>query len=225
MSVGDDPRTAAEYSAARELVESDDDGDRLVDRLRDDINADAILRELAGSSSVDDRMWVVWVAPRAINERSVPILRDLVRDRDPDVRTEALSGLAELDPSAARDLWPQLRRGLRSKDPFEPIRAMWTIARLDVREAAPEIRDVSQQWPERDWRRKISFIVLDHLEGRDASILQRIRDHDHEAMGWLTYAASLMHGPEAAATLAWAAATFEDDPECLAAVRKASRQR
>jgi hypothetical protein len=225
VSVGDDPRTATEYSAARELVESEDDGDRLVDRLRDDANAEAILRELAGSSSVDDRMWVVWVAPRALNHRAVPILRELVNDRDPDVRTEAMSGLAEVEPSLGQELWPQLRRGLRSKDPFEPISAMWTIARLDLHTAAPEIRDVSQQWPERDWRRKISFIVLDHLEGRDASILQRIRDHDHEAMGWLTNAASMMHSREAAATLAWAAAAFENDPECLAAVRKASRQR
>ena len=57
---------------------------------------------------------------------------------------DALFTLLEFDPSAAMELLPRIRQKLRSQDIYEPVAAMWMLARLDP-DASQEILHAAQE--------------------------------------------------------------------------------
>lgn len=174
----------------------------------------AVLDELAQSKEVDARMWVVFTLDDGVVAGGEDILGRLARDRDPDVRTEAISALVKVNPERARRLVPDLVKRLASTDYYEPISAMWALAELRATEAAPDVRAAADRWAPSDWHNKEATVILAYLEGRTEQILERIRSHDHVAMPWLTRAAALASTPGATDTLRWAERNEELDEEC-----------
>jgi hypothetical protein len=169
------------------------------------------LTELA-RSTLDDRMWAVWAAPRILGAGSAAILSELARDRDADVRTEAISELARVDLEAARRLAPRIRQSLQSPDLWEPVSAMWTLLSLGDPDAIRAIAAASSTWRE-PFRRRIAEIVVQGLSGNSEAIYAAMDAHDHIAMPWLAHAIRLMHTPQARQALERCAAGGLD-PEC-----------
>lgn len=174
----------------------------IIARLRTDLEEAAILLEdLSRHQDADVRFWVAWAARNVLGTSGVPIILRLAQDRDPDVRDGAVQELVELDPEAARSLFPALRRQLASTDIYEPVFAMWTLAELNDRESLPLIRAVADA-PEGEYpfHQKTARVICMLMEN-PREIVERIRSHDHELMQWLTMAARKLRTDEAHAAL------------------------
>jgi len=181
----------------------------------------AVLGDLASSNDANVRMWVVFALRDGAATGGAEILERLGRDRDPDVRTEAITALVKLNPERARRQVPSLIKKLASTDYYEPISAMWALAELGATQAAPAIRTAGDRWDANDWHHKVAAIILALLEGRTDEILERIRAHDHVAMKWLARAAALAATSDAVDALRSAGQNPNLDEECLNYVRRA----
>jgi hypothetical protein len=194
----------AEASAAIARAVADRDADAGdVQTMVEDLRADRgravrILDELTRHRSPDVRGWVAWATPQVLGEGGVHVLVGLTRDRDAEVRDAAIEELVALDPGAARKLVPSLRRRLRSREPHEPVTAMWTLAELHDRESLPQVRRIAEaENLDHPWQRLTAGVVVLLLEGRGDEVIGAIRDHDHERMPWLATGARILATDEA----------------------------
>jgi len=215
----------------RVAAESVADHELLLGQLASDSRALRLLTELASSPDVDDRMWVAEYATRVLGAGAVEVLDVLSRDRDSDVRIEAMSSLVRIDPSTAHREYPRLVRRLRSKDFWEPVVAMWLLAEVNDAAAIAEIRAVVPSWTGAvAFRARIAEIVIALLSGRDREILMALRDHDHDENAWLAHAARLIGTTDARLALEMCADGAPDAScrgECqreLAAFREKGRR-
>ena len=151
------------------------------------------------------------VAPELLGRSATKHLLKLVNDRNIDVRSDALVALASVDPTAARTLLPELKRRLRSKDIWEPLLAMWAIARIGDAEAASDVRKAASRWPPHDAVVKVAEIVVKLLEGRTAELIADLDRHEHTQTVWLAHALAIAGTPEALAALRRCAESAPDE--------------
>lgn len=197
-----------------ESVGSEDELAVLLATLRADPGARDVLAELAASRSVDDRMWVVGYAGAVLGRDASGILDRLSRDRDSDVRMDALTELTRWDRDAALRAYPRIVKSLRSTDFWEPVIALWALATLGDPRAIPEIEAVAATWDPRHGDYRIAEIVVDLLAGRHERIFAAMDEHDHRAMPWLAEAARIIGTPAAREALE-RCVTADLDGECL----------
>jgi HEAT repeat protein len=171
-----------------------------------------VLSRLSKSKNVDVRGWVVVAAQELLGARALPLLSMLLDDPDPDIRVMAMSSMEEVDATAIARLARRLRRRIQSSNPYEALATSWTLAQLRDRASVPlleEYRDAFESW---QWQYKAAEAVLLYMTDPD-EVVRRVRDHDHDRMTWLSYAASLIGSPEAIAALR-ECSTGAPDPEC-----------
>lgn len=188
--------------------------DALLDDLRADPNVGrAVLERLVRHPDPVVRSWVPWAARMVLEtDAAAAITRVVAQDQDADTRDVAIEELLELDPDAAAELAPALRQRLKSKDLYEPVSAMWTLAAIHDQDALDEIRELSRN-ARLPWHQKSAFVVSLVLSDQVDEIVRRIRDHDHDLMPWLPEAARLVGTPDARAALK-ACSDSAPDEEC-----------
>ena len=153
----------------------------------------------------------------ALGSDAMPLLLRLLHDADPDVRGYALDAIGVVQPEALAKLVPQLRRQLGSPNDAEALRAAWALVQLrDVDSLADveALRDRHRDQPS-DARFRAADVAVTALADPE-TVATAIRNHDHEHMPWLGYAASLIDSPECVAALAWGREELPDDA-CRAA--------
>jgi HEAT repeat protein len=200
--------------AASVVVEgSSEEVAMLLSTLRaDPSGARRVLAHLSNDSRAEVRGWVPFAARTLLGREAVPYLVKLAQDRDPDVSNVALQDLLDVEPEAARTLIKAIRKKLLSNDPQESIFAMWTLVQLGDRDSIDTIRHLSDR-SEFPFQRRTAQVVLLALEGEVDEILRRIREHDHEHMQALAYAALLVGGHDGFEAVKQCAENAPD-PEC-----------
>jgi len=173
----------------------------LVEQLRAEPDkADAILEAFVSSRSFDRRSWAVWAAPQLLpQDRAVALLTKLARSRDPDVSDDALFALLEFDRPAAMKLLPRIRRKLRSTDIYEPVAAMWMLARLDSG-ASQEILEAAEE-SDYPFHRLVAEAVTLFIRRDTKEIARLIEVRGEEALHLVT-AAERLEDPELARVVA-----------------------
>jgi hypothetical protein len=182
-------------------LKSDEPIEPLVEQLRaDPEKADAILKAFASSRSFDRRSWAVWAAPQVLpHDRAVALLTKLAGSRDPDVSDDALFTLLAFDRLAALKLLPRIRRKLRSTDIYEPVAAMWMLARLDP-DADQEILGAAEA-SDYPFHRLVAEAVTLFMR-RDAKEIARLIEVRGEAAVHLVHAAEKLDDPDLARVVA-----------------------
>jgi hypothetical protein len=180
------------------------DGDALVglaERLRQEgASSVPVLHRLAESTHSVVRAWVATSAARILVTGASSIVAPLMDDPDADVREAATEGMLAADPEAAMALVPRLRRQLGSSDYWEPVTAMWRLARLGDIDALAEIAHVERN-ATRAWHRRNATVVRLLLSGEADKLLKRLASHDHEWTTPLVHAAMVINTPAAAEAL------------------------
>jgi hypothetical protein len=171
---------------------SDEDDEAVLAELRSRPDAESILQELSRSSDLEVRGWVPGAAREVLGERSVPLVMRMTNDRDADIRDLALQALEAIDPELLDPLIKRLRRNLASKDDNRVFSTAWRLAeRGDLASIGP-----IQAWQDRYepwmWQHKVASVILLVLKSPD-EVAVRIRDHDHDRMTWLSYAAIVVN--------------------------------
>jgi HEAT repeat protein len=173
----------------------------LLSTLRaDPASARRCLAALSNDSRAEVRAWVSFAAKKLLGREAVSYLVKLAQDRDPDVSNVALQDLLDVEPESAKSLIKAIRNQLLSNDPQESGFAMWTLLRLHDRDSIDAIRRLSER-SEFPFQRRTAEVVLLALEGKIDEILRRIREHDHDYMRALAYAALLAGGQEGVETV------------------------
>jgi hypothetical protein len=183
-----------------------------VGRLRADPRTPGALELLARSAARDVRGAVPSIAHELLGEAALPIVKMLLDDRDPDNRGTALSVLAEIDPSELTPLLPKLHRRLRTAGDYEVLATAWQLARAKDILAVPFLEKYRDRHADNTWQHKAIDVVIQLLVD-PASIAARIVGHDHDHMGWLSNAATVLGTDEAFAALR-AAKTSAPDERC-----------
>lgn len=176
-----------------------------------------LLNSLAKYPSGIVRGWVASVLGERFGIEAVPLLRELVRDRNRDVRDEARWQLEQLGPQYVHELLPGVRADLRKGlDPFGADKfAMFFLARSRDVEAMPLLRRIAEGNDQRHYAYRMPLVIADYIDN-PASIVDRIRAHDHEWMFWLVEAADIL-GASGTDEAFEAALGF--DEECAAIIR------
>ena len=156
--------------------------------------AEAILRRVAEDEDPVIRAWAASAAASAIPTRAHVLLEPLLDDPDPDVRDVALEEIRRVAPSRLERRLPRLISKLYSRDFYEPVTALWTLAELRVVAARDDVERIAED-PYEPFHGRIAEIVLAVIDGNDEAIASRILDHDHEALPWLANAARLLGTP------------------------------
>ncbi len=190
--------TDSSAAIARMLQHSLTDADdaAVVEVLRADSNAQAILEELSTDRDLEVRGWVPGAAGQILGEAAIPLIRRMMRDRDTDIRGLAMDALEAIDPTLLDAILPELRRKVRSGNSSEVVSAAWRLAeRGDVETIGllKAFRDRHESWLA---EYKAATVILLVLTAPD-EVARRIRSHDHDHMTWLTYAAVTVGTAEA----------------------------
>ena len=155
----------------------------LIEELREQDAAEIsrILNELTRDSDWGVRGWVSWAAPRMLHSRAEPLLRQLVKDAHPDVRTEAIDALLDLDERHLREFVPRFIAFSRGDDLQTALWAIYRLTRYRIPDAAPIFRDlaVAAKMPA---IRNHAMVFLLVLEGREADLLAGLHGNDHSLM-------------------------------------------
>jgi hypothetical protein len=152
--------------------------------------AKAEIETLSKSGYAEVRGWASYAASVVLGTRAEPILRRLIRDKDPDVRDVALSDFMKLYPEPSPELTRMLRMKLRSKDYFEPVSALWALAKLHAAAATEDVAAFASNSDRDLWQRRVAEVVLTLLRGGSEALASRIAQHDHDHMQWLLQAAT-----------------------------------
>jgi hypothetical protein len=176
-----------------------------------------LLNSLAKYPSGVVRGWVASVLGERFGMEAVPLLRELVRDRNRDVRDEARWQLEQLGPPYVHELLPGVRADLRKGlDPFGADKfAMFFLARNRDVDAIPIIRRMAEDKDQRHYAYRMPLVIADYIDN-PASVVDRIRAHDHEWMFWLVEAVDTL-GASGTDEAFEAAIGFDD--ECAAIIR------
>jgi HEAT repeat protein len=182
----------------------------LIERLRVAPQPRVLIQKLSRSDSADVRGWVAAAAPELLGSQAVPLLTALLDDPEADIRVMALSAIDEIDPAAVPRLARRLRPRLKSANPYEALATSWMLARIGDRESVPLLEAYRDGFDADLWQHKAADVVLLYMNEPD-TVLDRIRGHDHDRMGWLAYAARLIGTREALAALRDCATSAADE--------------
>lgn len=183
----------------------------LVVSLRESPSAALVAFETLAESGEDEiRLWLTEVTPQVLGHDALPILRDLVRDRDSDVRIEALGAIVALDSDEAHKMAAMFRRRAGSNDLHEAQAALWALGAIRDVEALDVIR--AAQLHDNAIPRNTA-IAVELLLTAPSELCQRIEEHDHVLMPWLAKAAEIL-GTEAARQALESCALNAPDEEC-----------
>jgi len=143
---------AVSYEDLESAFDADDEHARLLELASESPDREALVAELARTAHVELRAWVAHALPDLVERGAVTVdvassalLQIARRDSDVDIRDEAVRSLLAVDPEAARDLVPLLRRRLNSRDYFSPVTAMWTLATLGESSARAAIQEYGRR--------------------------------------------------------------------------------
>lgn len=204
--------SAPDIERAFLAAESDDSVEALVRQLVASNEASTIASALAHSDSYQVRAWVADLAPRlGRSECSVGLLERLSNDGDADVREAALFSLSALDPVAAHAFLPRVRRAANAKDEYDAAAALWLLAALDDRESEELVSHLRNRATGAVLRNTATAVGL--LFRSPTLLLQRISDHDHDLMPWLTRAGEFVPADLSAPVLSTGAKALPDE-EC-----------
>lgn len=207
------------------LILEGDEGDVLIFHQQLKANAAAsrsTLEDLARSQHSAVRSWVATVSPTVLGTPlSLEVLRPLLDDSHPDVRDAALESIVSTDPDQARRLLPRIRKRLTSSDLWEPITALWTLARLKDVDSLPMIDDFARR-STRPWHVQDAAVVKLLLSGGSEEILHRLAGHDHDWTEPLAHAAGIIATPSAELALQ-RCAEASPDSRCAETCRMALR--
>lgn len=174
---------------------SESESDSLVRQIRVESKRDPTL--IAKLLNHRDHRVREWMVDKIVDIRGADsaglLAASYRRERDSDIRAEALRNIVDLDPSVAASLKPLIRRGLRSSEYFEPTDSMWALLQLGDLEAEPEIRRIAET--RNDWQGRVARIVTSGLCGEEETIAQQLQSHDHDATRWLAQAAAILASP------------------------------
>ena len=174
--------------------------------------ADRLIGELASHADQKVRMWAIGFAMDTLGTDATPHLIRLAADAHPDVRDEAIQYLVQ-SGAVGRDALVRLARAkLPSRDPVEPLTALWILAAANATELIPEIERLREK-PARPWHVPTISAVLMLLDGGDKEVLRRLRGHDHELTRDLAVAAVMLHSDEAKEALRYGTEHLPD-AEC-----------
>ena len=182
------------------------------ERLGREANPHQVLSQLSKSKNVDVRGWVVVAAREVLGANATSLLIAMLDDRDPDIRVMAMSSIEDAYPTALAPFVNRLRRRLRSSNPYEVLATSWTLARLRDRDSVPLVQEYRDGFDDWQWQHKAADVVLQYMTDPD-EVIRGIRDHDHERMTWLVYAAALIGTPAAIEAL-HECSTRSLDPAC-----------
>jgi HEAT repeat protein len=180
--------------------------------LRREADPHEVLAQLSKSINVDVRGWVVVAAREVLGANAISLLIAMLDDRDPDIRVMAMSSIEDADPTAIAPFANRLRRRLRSSNPYEVLATSWTLARLGDRDSVHLVKDYRDGFDDWQWQHKAADVVLQYMTNPD-EVIRGVRDHDHERMTWLVYAAALIRTPAAIEALR-ECSTGAPDPAC-----------
>jgi hypothetical protein len=180
--------------------------------LRREADPHQVLSQLSKSKNVDVRGWVVVAAREVLGADATSLLIAMLDDRDPDVRVMAMSSIEDADPTVLAPFVNRLRRRLQSSNPNEVLATSWTLARLGDRDSVPLVQEYRDGFDDWQWQHKAADVVLLYMTDPD-DVIRGIRDHDHERMAWLVYAAALIGTPAATEAL-HECSTGAPDPAC-----------
>jgi hypothetical protein len=204
-------RLTVDAIAVRIDAASTEDVEAILEELREDPDAGlSVLDELSRFQDPMIAAWAGWAAARVAGEKATPLLLELARHPDADVSDSAIDDLLTVDAPAVKRLLPVLRKKLRSADFWEPVAAMWTLAKIGATERLDDIRVVRDSEPV-EWPQRTATVVCWLLEGDADEILRRIESHDHDLMGALAHAAAMIGSPEAWRVLEDCAVTAPDE--------------
>ena len=155
----------------------------LIDELRrqDTAEITRILSELTRSSDWDVRGWVSWAAPRMLQSRAEPLLRQLVDDVHPDVGTEAIDALLEPDERHVREFVPMFIDVARGEDPQTALWAIFRLTRYRIPDAGPLFRELADS-AKMPAVRNHAMVFLLVIEGREEALLAGLHTEDHSLM-------------------------------------------
>jgi HEAT repeat protein len=103
--------------------------------------AAVVLDELSRHRDARVRAWVPGAAADLLGDGAGRLILSLTRDRDPAVRTAAVSALVALGPAASRLVLPDLRRRLHSSDANERVAAIRWLAEAGDDSALPVLEE------------------------------------------------------------------------------------
>jgi HEAT repeat protein len=187
---------AEAIAAALQESSGDDDDRKVLERVRESPNVEAILEELARDRDLEVRGWVPEAARELLGRAGIPLIKTLAEDRNADIRGLAVDALETIDPALLVTLQTSLRKRLRSTDDSEVLATAWRLARAGDLEAIPAIEEWASRFNPNWWQQKAATVIV--LGMKDpAEIARRIRAHDHDRMGWLSYAATWVNDPDA----------------------------
>jgi len=177
-----------------------------------------VVQDLSRSDDAEVRAWVVHALSELIVKSAVSstaasalLIEIADGDRDSDLRDDAASALAEIDPDAARRLVPQLVKRLRSDDYFAPIAASWLLASLGANAHHNEVDAYATRAGEDRWQGRQARIVAALMRGDENWLATRIDEHDHDMMHALCRAARIMRRPALRPPLRNCADRFDDE--------------
>jgi HEAT repeat protein len=182
---------------ARALQESsgEEDDQRVLARLKESPDVASVLEELACDSHLEVRGWVPEATRALLGRDAIPLIQRLAEDRDPDIRGLAVDALEAIDPKLLRSLSTSLRKRLRSKDESEVLATAWRVAQAGDFDGVPAIEAFRDRNDLGWWQHKAATVVLLAMQD-PAEVPRRIRAHDHDHMGWLSYAATWIDEPD-----------------------------
>jgi hypothetical protein len=191
-------------------IETPTDADALVTALRSAADRTQLLGLLAESRDLDVRSFVADHAVAVLGRDAIPILRRLSRDRNADVRSIAIEELINFSPSDALSIAPALRRQVRRGRHFEPIFAMWQLARLGDAGALEVLGQVAESEAGTE-RGDVAEAAMLLIHGRDAEVRGRLLEHDHGSTKSLAMALTIRATRQDRETLARGAADLPDE--------------
>jgi hypothetical protein len=171
---------------------SQDDYDAAARHLREAPNAELLLAQVASSSDPGLRGYVAGLAAELLpSELAIPLVRKMLDDADASTRIDALPIYMALDPEGMPPLLAEIRRRLWSINDSEVLSTAWALAGLGDAESAALIAEVRDTRPPDVALHKSLDVIWTYLAAPER-VVTRIKEHDHESMMWLAYAATLM---------------------------------
>jgi HEAT repeat protein len=189
---------------------TDEDEAKAIAALRSSSDAEVILETLSRDRDLEVRGWIPGAAHAVLGDAAIPLIKRMLRDSDADIRGLALDELERIDPALLEPILPMLRKNLASQNEYEVLQVGWRLVeRGDVEAIAPlkAFRDRYEAWM---WEYKAATVLLLALTAPD-EVIPRIREHDHDHMTWLAYAAVLQGTPDAYAALLGCSTDCPDD--------------
>lgn len=169
--------------------------ERILASIREDPAAAVpLLREITERGKIDARLWVPWVARKTLPPElaTAVLLAAVRRERTHDGKDAALQELLPVAPEAAKEFLPQLRSRLRGADWHSVPFAIWTLAYLRDTDAISHLKRLTGREGVPPYVVEKADVAIAILEGRGETVLEAIRQHDHDRMSTLAVGAGII---------------------------------